>query len=76
MKCITIWDNKIINASKIEICFIKNGDTNIKVFQSGYKYPTQYWQVKYIKIYSGLELLEYRDIIFSINYQNDYCYLE
>lgn len=76
MKCITIWNNKIISASLIEIRFIKEGDVCIKVFNCGYKYPTQYWQVEHIKIYSESEVFEYSNIVFSINYESDYCYLE
>lgn len=76
MKCISIWDNKIINANLIEIRFIKEDNVCIKVFKGGYKYPTQYWQVEHIKIYSASEVFEYSNIVFSINYESDYCYLE
>lgn len=76
MKCITIWNNIVINADIIEIKFLIENDIHIKTFKCGYKYPTQYWKAKQIKIYSGNNLFEFNNIIFSINYQSDYCYLE
>lgn len=80
MKCITIWNNKVIDADLIEIKFIKDNNLITKVFRSGYRYPNQYWKVKSIKIVSSVSTTEYdssiNDIIFSVNYENNYYYIE